>query len=80
MFHEIELGVDRNISKKYLAFKIPSKAEIKNILFSDLKLLPSNIKNQEINHGILGCRFEKVDEVQYFLDIDTLFTKSLESK
>ncbi|MCP4346630.1 MAG: hypothetical protein GY795_14030 [Desulfobacterales bacterium] len=62
-----------DLSDKYIALKVNSHARIKTLLLSEIKLIPHGIRAKHNKEGILGCRFSEEGNIQYFLDIETIF-------
>jgi len=88
LFSKINQSLYRNyilkekidITQKYLALKINVKAGIKRIPLSEIRLIPTGLREKMNQEGVLGCRFTIKKNIQYFVDIETIICKFLREK
>ena len=72
------LKKNTDLSSEYLALKLNVQARIKHIPLSEIRLIPSGIKEKLKKEGILGCRFKH--NIQFFVDIETIIFKCMLEK
>ncbi len=60
------------VSRNTVAYRIGSRAEIKNLPLSQVKLIPAGLKELLRSKGVYGCRFGQEIQIYYFVDIEKL--------
>jgi len=74
------LKENTDFSKDYLALKVTVQAGIKRVPLSEIRLIPLGLREKLHNEGFLGCRFTIENNIQYFVDIESIIFKSMQKK
>ncbi|MDM8523238.1 hypothetical protein QUF80_07695 [Desulfococcaceae bacterium HSG8] len=77
-YRNLILKENTELSSEYLALKVNVQAEIKRVPLSEIRLIPSGLRAKLNKEGILGCRFPLKNNIQYFVDIETIIFKCIE--
>lgn len=67
-------------STAHIAFRVGSHAEIKNITFESLRLLPPHTRPRLYGVGVIGCRFPETGSVDFLLDLESLIFNNLKQE
>jgi hypothetical protein len=69
-----------DISSQFLAVKVSVHAGMNHVPLSEINLIPPGLRGKLNNEGILGCRFTNKNNIQYFVDIETIIFKCIREK
>ena len=72
IFREMIGNADPEASLDLIAFRIGSQAGIRRIDLEEIKLIPGRMRRNMTEKGILGCRFEGLLDIYFFIDIETV--------